>query len=58
MKDRLATEDNGIELKGKREWSLIERVTTDLRAGGRTEMKCELTVVHITWFGSCDGFHE
>ena len=34
---------------------MIDRVATVLRFAGRN---CEPSVVHISWVGSCDGFHE
>jgi hypothetical protein len=36
---------------------VTDRVITDLRAAENGERNCEPSVVHITWLGSCDGFH-
>jgi hypothetical protein len=35
-----------------------DSVAKDLRAAGRSEMKCEPSVVHIPWLEDCDEFHE
>ena len=37
---------------------MIDRVATDWRAAGSNERNCELSVVHIAWLDSCDGFHD
>ena len=50
----------GNRLQAKeRTWEpLIDRVATDLRAAGKSEMKCEMSVAHIRWLESCDAFHK
>jgi hypothetical protein len=56
--DREAFGINSMQAKIRTGGTLKDRVTTDLRAAGKREMKFELSAVHIRWLESCDTFHE
>jgi hypothetical protein len=55
MKDRVVTEGNSMQVMGEPGGLWVkDSVVTDLRAAGRTEMKCETLLVHISCLGICD----
>jgi hypothetical protein len=59
MKDRVDIQSNSIQAKGRTGDSLIERQDGYVFEWCReNEMKCEPSVVHILWLGSCDAFQE
>jgi len=43
-----------MQVRGEPEGQLVtDEVSTYLRAAGRSEMKCELSLVHTFWLGVC-----
>ena len=54
MKGRMVIEGNSMQVRGEPEGQLVtDEVSTYLRAAGRSEMKCELSLVHTFWLGVC-----
>jgi len=47
-----------MQERGRNGGPLKDRMARDLRAAGKSDMKCEPSVAHIRWLDSCDMFHE
>jgi hypothetical protein len=56
--DREAFGGIDMQTKGRTGGPLKDKVLTDLRAAGKSEVKFEPSLAHIRWLKSCDAFHE